>query len=182
MHGKKLCYRHSVASIEGDGRWFQIVIRCTRHCCKKHRKLSNKFTRKIFPFSILFILDCLLWKKKRLGIIAAAVLSYRILFALRTHTTYVSTCMLGATRKIVIMCIIERAFEEMRYCWGMSESSTIVSILYDDMQVVMIVWNFCLLCGFTVWIVDWNGLSFVDFDSCQMFFWNFYGWSAKIGL
>ena len=176
MHGKKLCYRHSVASIEGDGRWFQIVIRCTRHCCKKHRKLSNKFTRKIFPFSILFILDCLLWKKKRLGIITAAVLSYRILFALRTHTTYVSTCMLGATRKIVIMCIIERAFEEMRYCWGMSESSTIVSILYDDsLKILFALWIYCLNCG-----LKW--IKFCRFWFLSNVFWNFYGWSAKIGL
>lgn len=48
------------------------------------------------------------------------------------------------------MCIIERAFEEMRYYFGMSESSTLLSTLYDDMQVVMIVWNFCLLCGFSI--------------------------------
>ena len=155
VHGKKLsisCCRQSVARKTSfkSGGWndLKYFSNChsnekaydAQHCCKKHRKLSNKFTRKIFPLHSVH--PRLLAVEKRLGIITAAVLSYRIHFPFYSY--FYSACMLGATRKIVIMCIIERAFEEMRYYFGMSESSTLLSTLYDDMQVVVIVWNFCL--------------------------------------
>ena len=126
------------------------------------KNLPAKFF--LFPFCSFSTACCSRRGKKKIGNnnSSSSFLSHPF-SPFVSHTACVSTCMLGATRKIVIMCIIERAFEEMRYCWGMSESSTLLSTFYDDMQVVMIVRNSCLLCGFTLWIVDWNELSFVGF-------------------